>query len=731
MHPAVTKISSGVNSFLRRRARASLILSLAVGLTALHGTSAAAQNIQIAVLSGRPDMVSGGDALVQINAPAELPLSQLIVKRNGGDVTAAFHPSPDAHTLTGLVTGLKLGENSLQVFAGGKSDGNPSAQIVLKDYPISGPIFSGPHEQPFICQTQEFQLPDGTSLGPALFADCSVTPVVTYVYRSTQRSAPADQAPGSMKPLTNLSSLPQDVAWTTTTAGEKVPYIVRVETGTINRAIYQFALLHDPTKETAPGPLAPPKAWNKRLVYSFGGGCTQGWYRQGVTLGSATLVSDAMVAKGYAEASSTLNVAGNNCNDVLSAETMMMVKERFIKAYGKPEFTIGRGGGGASHQQLQIADGYPGLLDGILPSSTFPDLLETVQMLSDTQLLVNYYANSGDTLTKEQQRAIGGLGQWDDFTASASEALRINPTVYCPRQLPAELHFDPVANPSGARCDVFDHTVNIYGRDPATGFARRPIDNTGVQYGLAVLNAGLISVAQFLDLNQHIGGFDNDANFVRTRTVADPTVLRVAYQTGRVTFGGVGLAQIPIIDVRSYGDLSAGGTHVLKFNSLVLRERLQKANGSIANEVLIVTGSNGAAQADEFVLAKMDEWLANLAEDTTNDRKLDRIARAKPKDLTDFCYTRTGERIAEPQTFSGGQCNTLYPTFPPPRMVAGGPLSNDVLKCQLKPVDFDDYKVAFTDAEKSQLKSIFPGGVCDWNKPGVEQQPMTATWRVY
>src|SRR6185436_13828829 len=97
-------------------------------------------------------------------------------------------------------------------------------------------------------------------------------------------------------------------------------------------------------------------------------------------------------------------------------------------------------------------------------------------------------------------------------------------------------------NPGGTRCDVFDHTVNAYGRDPATGFARRPIDNSGVQYGLAALNAGAINATQFLDLNELIGGYDNDGNLVATRAAADPLALRAAYQTGRLTHGGGGLA---------------------------------------------------------------------------------------------------------------------------------------------------------------------------------------------
>jgi hypothetical protein len=160
------------------------------------------------------------------------------------------------------------------------------------------------------------------------------------VYRPTVANGLPD--PTAIKPLPMGAALPPDVAWTTTTTGRKVPYVVRVETGTINRGIYQTAVLHDPTTEPDPGPLTPPKAWNRRLLYSFGGGCTGGWYRQGGSLGS--LLNDNIVGKGYAEAASTLNVFGTNCQDLTAAETMMMVKEHFIETYGPPLFTFGRGG---------------------------------------------------------------------------------------------------------------------------------------------------------------------------------------------------------------------------------------------------------------------------------------------------------------------------------------------------------------------------------------------------
>ena len=41
-------------------------------------------------------------------------------------------------------------------------------------------------------------------------------------------------------------------------------------------------------------------------------------------------------------------------------------------------------------------------------------------------------------------------------------------------------------------------------------------------------------------------------------------------------------------------------------------------------------------------------------------------------------------------------------------MGAGGPLTDDVMKCQLKPLRRDDYPVTFTDAQWAQLQQAFP-----------------------
>ncbi len=694
--------------------RSTLVL---ISLLAVLESARAAPpvGVRITAISNRPDMLSGDDVLISVDVQEQPVAGRL----NGVDVSGVLRPGGEGH-LVGLVTGLKPGRNLMQVFLADATE--PSAELELTNHPIAGPVFSGPQEQPFLCQTEKFNLPDGSFLGAPMDENCSVRTVVHYVYRSTEG--------GKVKVLPSGDSLPADVATTTTSLGRSVPYVVRIETGTINRAVYQIAVLHDPAAEPAISAFAPSSAWNKRLLYSFGGGCPGGWNKQGATLGT-TAINDAIVGKGYASASSTLNVFGNNCQDITAAETMMMVKEHFIESYGVPAFTFGRGGSGGSYQQIQIAGNYPGLLDGIIPSATFPDVQATIQFLADIQLLDRYYSQSTGDLTEEQKRAIAGVGTIKSVAGTAGGAKRIQATGGCPSELPKDQRYDPLTNRGGARCNVFDHTINAYGRDPETGFARRPIDNTGVQYGLAALNEGVISAAQFLELNQGIGGYDNDGIMVASRTVADPLALRAAYETGRITSGGAGLANVPIIDARGYLDAAPSGNLHLKYHSFAFRERLRQANGSIANEVLLATGEHSPRGFENYLFAKMDEWLTTLANDRSNDPAPEKVARAKPADLVDSCYSPSGERIVETQTFNGGECNKLYPTYPSPRMIAGGPVTNDILKCALKPVDFSDYSAKFSKKESSQLKTLFPDGVCDWSKPGDGQRPLSATWLKY
>ena len=698
--------------------------------------------LELSSLSGRADTISGGDALLQLRVPMAVDLSTLRVSVNDTDVTEQFSAAEGEEVLTGLVNGLQEGANEVVALA----DGGAPATLVLINHPVTGPVFAGPQEQPFVCQTDAFEIyPGGPTLGQALDADCSIDTRVDYVYRNLDKA---------FLPFDPAAELPADIDTVTTNEGVTLPYVVRLETGTINRAIYQTAMLDD---LSADGPSLDTRdpAWNGRLVYAFGGGCRGGWYRQGAETGG--VLNDIMLSQGYGTASATLNVFGNNCNDLLAAETMTMVKERFIETYGAPLYTIGRGCSGGSYQVHQIGDNYPGLLDGILPECSFPDVgFATTHTLADARLLDHYFKkNAGLEWSDEQRRAVSGFGSVGSIPNLANGAARIDPvpgrrdgrgSSEFDAVVPAESRYEPTANPTGARATIYDHTINAYGRDPATGFARRALDNVGIQYGLQALNEGAISPAQFVELNERIGGFDTDANFVAERTVADPDAMANAYRSGRLLNGGGGLASMPIIDYDYYyTDQEVNGDIHMRFHHFSTRERLLKANGRIDNHVMWSGGGNFeelAADGQRFndiqreTLARMDQWLANIAADNGEGTAVEKTVRNKPSDLVDGCFSRDGENrfIAEKQSFGGSGtsiCNDLYPAFPPPRQVAGGPLANDIIKCQLKPVDLSDYDVSLSAEEQVRLVDAFPGGVCDWSQPGAGQAGLDGTWLTF
>ncbi len=109
------------------------------------------------------------------------------------------------------------------------------------------------------------------------------------------------------------------------------------------------------------------------------------------------------------------------------------------------------------------------------------------------------------------------------------------------------------------------------------------------------LAAGTISKEQFLDLNERVGGFDNDGNISSARAVGDIGAIRAAYRTGRLTSGAGGLASTPIIDYRNYLDDDKDGNVHVRYHSFSLRERLIKANGHADNHVILVEDNRSGA----------------------------------------------------------------------------------------------------------------------------------------
>ena len=125
-----------------------------------------------------------------------------------------------------------------------------------------------------------------------------------------------------------------------------------------------------------------------------------------------------------------------------------------------------------------------------------------------------------------------------------------------------------------------------------------------------------------------------------------------------------------------------------------------------------------------------DQWVAAYKSDTSNDPQRVKVLRAKPTAAVDGCHDKASVFVADALPFSSkpvSKCSELYPVYSNPRKEAGGPLAADIMKCQLKPIDAKDYAKPLTAAEQARLQIVFPGGVCDWSKPGVNQVPVV-TW---
>jgi hypothetical protein len=652
------------------------------------------------VSNPHPTLISGGDVLLRVTGSTATPTVTV-----DGQATATAHPVGDG-TWLALVTGLSPGPHRIDASAG-----NRHAELRVTNHAIGGPVFSGPQQTPFICQTTAF------GLAPAQSPGCAAPTQVSYVYKSTG---------GAFVPLADPDAPPAGVA-TAFANGHPVPYVVRLEQGTIDRAVYQIAALWD---GAAPTPFAPDANWNRRLVYTFGGGCDAGFH-QGTATGG--VLNDLFLAQGYAVASSTLNVLNNNCSTIISAEAAMMVKEHFVEVYGPVAHTIGWGGSGGAIQQYDIADQYPGILDGIVPGVSFPDPFSTTGPVTDCRLFDNFFGTDGHGFSPDQQRAVSGFRVYDTcYSWDATFANRITATDSCDPSIPVALRWDPVTNPDGVKCSAAEQMVNQLGRDPRTGFARSPLDNVGVQYGLAALRDGTITAQQFVDLNAGVGGFDYTGKPRPARTVGDLRALLASYRDDLLNSGGQGLRETAVLDQRIDLDLAGFGNDIHTTDwSYVMRARMHAA-GTAANQVIIENSVATAGTAAVYELAAMDRWLTAIDADTSDRPRSAKVAADRPGDVTDGCFAADGTLVHETLSYGGtGQCATLFPVAANTRLVAGAPLAMTQLKCALAPIDWSAYPVVFTPEQQAALRRAFPTGVCDYTRPGVGQVPPGGTWRVY
>lgn len=727
--------------------------------------------VTISVLSSPSDYVSGGDARIEVKAPPGL-FRRLTFWLNGNRIFPAMTWA-DGH-LEGVVSGLLNGKNILEVRHLGAQGKDVSGSIELTNYPIIGPMFTGPQQELFICRTEESglgqpQVDNHQGIGHPVFDEstgqlvghskhCSIETRFQYIYYNGTDFKRFDPATGFKSPPPDLQTIKLN--------GVEVPFVVRIEGGTINRFIYTVAMLAPFPEPVAPGRMNNA-AWNDKLVYWLRGGGGIGhqqgtamWFNNGLTGTERTLMPQ-ILARGFAVVTSSGNEAGVHYNMRLAEETAMMTKEHFSELYGKPRFTIGLGGSGGGVQQYLFAQNRPGLLDGGIPAISYPDMVTQTIPISDCPLLGQYFKdevalNPASPWAKwSNQKLIEGMNASDTVlnvisrTPGSTECingwLSAIPTVLNP--VYKDSRYDIAAKDYGYPHDVFANVkwthwndlANIYGAD-SDGHAPISIDNVGVQYGLAALADGQISTGEFLRMNACVGGWKEQPGFAQWDRQADPfdsrnmqrsancrdaygtpaprrsgdlRAMRLAYTSGHV-FTGRRL-DIPMIDLRPYlePELDMHNSR----QSFSVRARLLDANaGGVKNQVIWFTGS------EDDLLPRVMDALSVL------DRYLS--SGAAPVEFTDRCMNASGALIAAgPSVWNGilngkapGACTKTYPIHSSPRMVAGDSINGLIFKCTLKPVSAaladGTYPATrqFSAQQRTWLARIFPEGVCDFSR---------------
>jgi hypothetical protein len=257
------------------------------------------------------------------------------------------------------------------------------------------------------------------------------------------------------------------------------------------------------------------------------------------------------------------------------------------------------------------------------------------------------------------------------------------------------------------------------------------VDNTGVQYGLDALRQGVITPAQFVDLNEKVGGLNIDTEFWTKRIVGTAATFPRAYRSGAINETN-NLDEVAVINLAGP---DPGAAHDA-YRAFAIRARLEREHGGFRNHVIwfgTVPVFGGVDYPTKGLIA-MDRWLRAVEKDRRNIPLSAKIAADRPYDIHDHCSDVPGLEIVElPGLGRVCELPLVQTRFGTPRTVAGDAITTDANKCRLKPLrryEYDGFPLRFTQAEWRRLEKLFAGGVCDYSKPAVGQRN-TVPWQTY
>ncbi|WP_283787837.1 DUF6351 family protein [Bermanella sp. WJH001] len=643
------------------------------------------------------------------------------------------------------------------------------------------PLFAGANQYPFICDTEH------SNLGQPLVDNQEKHGIA--VYRVNEKQKKTKEIIGYSKDCrlpTRIQYYVKDVhdhgfikVDDLLALKQETQQIIRIETGTINRFIYVLAV--PVNKQDLPEAFNSSK-WNQKLLYRFKGGVGVGRKQGNVNIDKLLYEHEKQLQQGYAVAFSTGTQTSNHYDIWLSEDTALRVKRQFESRYGKPLYTIGVGGSGGAIQQYLLAQNHPGIIDGAIPLYSYPDMVTQVTYALDCELLEYYFdevsqneqwqnwplrtAVQGSLALQGYKNKYGNLqgiaamlnGDFSKMPTGASECtngwrgpshLINNPKFF------ADYH--EVSEPTFKQFDWshWGDLHRVYGTD-ANGYGRRFWGNDGVQYGLLSLRNGELSIDEFVQLNQKVGGWkalpdmendrfwhiSGDTSLSRLtlwsqhnmthdgriakakRTQGDAAAAKAAYDAGLVFLG---VADIPIIDLRHYLDHKLDMHHSVA--SFTARKRIEYASGSSEHQLIWMMEKDDSLSRKELIrslpiddaLRVLDQWLFNIKANPDLS-----LVQNRPAGASDRCYDKDNNIIDDSAgTWDGlwnqkvpGPCQQRFPHYTQSRYMAGESLYSDTLYCEKQPVAraiaSGMYGDRFMKPYQVQLEQVFPNGVCKY-----------------
>lgn len=672
------------------------------------------------------------------------------------------------------------------------------------DYPIPlgeqgpvEPLFSGPLQYPFLCGKDRSRddgdlsaqplIDNQAGIGVPVYAvsdgelteqvrgyskDCLYNTRASYYYKRVDSNY--------FFPLQDA----EDDIDKVVVDGVAHDFVVRLETGTINRFIYAIAVLAKPGDDLA----SPAKElWNNKLIYQLRGGVGIGRRQGNLKPKDVLKRRREQLAEGYAIVYSTANQTSNHYNIWLAEDTAVRVKNQFVSLYGEPEYTVGIGGSGGAIQQYLFGQNNPGLIDASIALYSYPDMASQTIYVMDCEPLEYYFERLAPqkdrwaswynrTLVEGLSATDSGANYYQWVTAAADllngrDARVLEGGTECIRgwrgltQLihnPEFIHFPGSFSDEVLKASHWTHwedVKKVYGVG-LNGYANSTWDNRGVQYGLKSLQQGKISFDEFADINARVGGWKSPINMeperlwflgkswfpidfsawseqnhhrteiaegVVRRSQGNVSAISGAFKSGLVFSG---YTDIPIIDLRHYLDDELDMHHSLA--SFSSRQRMIDAMGHADNQAIWMAKKPYTPIAES--LQVLDRWLSNIHQQPDLS-----VAENRPDSAVDKCFDSAGELIAagggvwdgDWNGRDAGACMAVYPSYQTSREIAGGGVAGDMFMCQRQSVESavaaGDYGDSVSPQQLQRLQDIFPEGVCDYTLAGVGEPDVE--WR--